>query len=94
MAPIKIFLLMVLIVSGLIKDLYAQQPMNTNQPLNSKHQSIVPIAAFTAKGDLAGLQKALSDGLDAGLTVNEVKEVLVQLYAYVGLPRSLNALGV
>ena len=31
-------------------------------------------------------------GLDAGLTVNEIKEALVQLYAYCGFPRSLNAL--
>jgi len=31
--------------------------------------------------------------LDAGLTVNDAKEVLVQLYAYAGFPRSLNALG-
>ena len=50
------------------------------------------ISAFTAKGDLLQLQKALTDGLDAGLTVNEIKEVLVQLYAYTGFPRSLNAL--
>jgi alkylhydroperoxidase/carboxymuconolactone decarboxylase family protein YurZ len=31
--------------------------------------------------------------LDAGLTVSEIREVLVQLYAYTGFPRSLNALG-
>ncbi|RYH31886.1 MAG: carboxymuconolactone decarboxylase, partial [Alcaligenaceae bacterium] len=35
---------------------------------------------------------ALGQGLDAGLTVNEAKEVLIQLYAYAGFPRSLNAL--
>ncbi|KJS29540.1 MAG: hypothetical protein VR64_20520 [Desulfatitalea sp. BRH_c12] len=36
---------------------------------------------------------ALNQGLDAGLTVNEIKEILVQLYAYAGFPRSLNAIG-
>ena len=36
---------------------------------------------------------ALNHGLDAGLSVSEVKEILVQLYAYTGFPRSLNALG-
>ena len=36
---------------------------------------------------------ALNGGLDAGLSVNEAKEVLVQVYAYAGFPRSLNALG-
>ena len=30
--------------------------------------------------------------LDAGLTLNEVKEILLQLYAYCGFPRSLNGL--
>jgi alkylhydroperoxidase/carboxymuconolactone decarboxylase family protein YurZ len=38
------------------------------------------------------LKPALNDGLDAGLTVKEIKEILVQLYAYVGFPRSLNAI--
>jgi alkylhydroperoxidase/carboxymuconolactone decarboxylase family protein YurZ len=39
------------------------------------------------------LNAALNQGLDAGLTVSEAKEILVQLYAYVGFPRSLNAIG-
>lgn len=38
------------------------------------------------------LNEALDNGLDAGLSVNVAKEVLVQLYAYAGFPRSLNAL--
>lgn len=67
--------------------------MNT-EGLNIKQQSIVTIAAFTARGDMERLIPALHEGLDAGLTINEIKEVLVQLYAYCGFPRSLNALGV
>ena len=39
------------------------------------------------------LNAALNRGLDAGMTVSESKEVLVQLYAYAGFPKSLNALG-
>ena len=66
--------------------------MNNNQTLNIKEQSIVTIAALTAKGDLENLRKALNDGLDAGLTVNEIKEVLAQMYAYCGFPRSLNGI--
>ncbi len=52
------------------------------------------IACNEAKGDLAALEPAIQAGLDAGLTVNQVKEALSQLYAYTGFPRSLNALGV
>jgi len=63
-----------------------------DQGLNARQQSVVAIAAFTANGDLVKLKTALNDGLDAGLTVNEIKEVLVQMYAYTGFPRSLNAI--
>ena len=60
--------------------------------LSRRQQAIVPIAAFTAKGDMERLPEALNAGLDAGLTVNEIKEVLTHLYAYTGFPRSLNAI--
>ena len=62
-------------------------------PLTHQQQAMIPIAAFTARGDMNRLTLALNEGLDAGLTVNEIKEILVQLYAYCGFPRSLNALG-
>jgi 4-carboxymuconolactone decarboxylase len=60
--------------------------------LNAKQQCFVPIAAFTANGDIEKLKMALNEGLDAGLPVNEIKEILVQMYAYAGFPRSLNAI--
>jgi alkylhydroperoxidase/carboxymuconolactone decarboxylase family protein YurZ len=61
--------------------------------LNTKQRAIIPIAAFTAGGDLVNLKASLEKGLDDGLSVNEIKEILVQMYAYAGFPRSLNALG-
>lgn len=70
-----------------------QETMNTAQePLSATQQAILPIAAFAAAGDMPQLHQALNRGLDAGLTVNDAKEVLVQVYAYAGFPRSLNAL--
>ncbi len=63
-----------------------------NEGLNAKQERIVTIAAFTAKGDLDKLKVSLNEGLDAGLTVNEIKEILVQMYAYTGFPRSLNGI--
>lgn len=62
--------------------------------LTTREASIVPIAAFTANGNQEQLKKALAKGLDNGLTVNEIKAVLEQMYAYTGFPRSLTALGV
>lgn len=70
----------------------ATQRESASESLSMRQQAIVPIAAFGASGDMARLATALNQGLDAGLTVNDVKEVLVQLYAYAGFPRSLNAL--
>jgi len=64
----------------------------SEQPLNARQQGIIAISAFASNGDLDRLASALNAGLDGGLTVNEIKEVLVQLYAYVGFPRSLNAI--
>lgn len=83
----KLLMLIITIVS--IGKMNAQQ---NNQHLNAKEQGIVAIAAFTANGEQEQLKAALSSGLDAGLTVNEIKEVLVQLYAYCGFPRSLNGI--
>ena len=60
--------------------------------LSSQQQAIPLIAAFMATSDMPHLNAALNQGLDAGLTISETREVLVQLYAYVGFPRSLNAL--
>jgi len=60
--------------------------------LTKRQQVLVTISAYTATGNLAGLHDALAQGLDAGLTVNEAKEVLVQLYAYCGFPRSLQGI--
>jgi alkylhydroperoxidase/carboxymuconolactone decarboxylase family protein YurZ len=65
----------------------------TSENLSTKQQTIPLIAAFMAASDLPRLNQALNQGLDAGLTISEAKEILVQLYAYAGFPRSLNALG-
>ncbi len=60
--------------------------------LTVSQKAIVPIASFAAAGNIPCLKQALAEGLDAGLTINEIKQVLVQLYVYAGFPRSLNAL--
>ena len=89
---IKIFLVLGLLMSCLINDVNAQQASDTNRPLDAEQQSIVTIAALTAKGDLERLKPALNTGLDAGLTINEIQEVILHLYAYAGFPRSIHGL--
>ncbi|STO19033.1 carboxymuconolactone decarboxylase family protein [Flavobacterium hibernum] len=86
------FLIVLTIQLGVITSLNAQTNMKTDKPLTNKEQSIIPIAAFTTKGDTQQLRIALNSGLNAGLNINEIKEIIVQIYAYAGFPRSLNAL--
>ncbi len=69
------------------------KPQIMNDNLTPRRQGLAVIAALEAKGDINGLETAISNALDNGLTVSEAKEALSQLYAYTGFPRSLNALG-
>lgn len=71
----------------------APAPAAASETLSAKQQAIPLIAAAMAVSDMPRLNAALNQGLDAGLSVSEAKEILVQLYAYSGFPRSLNALG-
>ncbi len=64
----------------------------SSESLSTRQQAIPLIAAFMATSDMPSLNAVLNQGLDAGLSVSEAREILVQLYAYVGFPRSLNAL--
>lgn len=73
----------------------AGAPAQTASPdggLTVRQRHIVRIASGTGRGDLQALRPALAAGLDDGLTVNEIREVLVHAYAYCGFPRSLRAL--
>lgn len=64
----------------------------SDSALNIKERSIISIASLTAKGDLQQLQKEIDIALQSGLTVNEIKEVQVHVYAYCGFPRSIRGL--
>lgn len=86
------FLLAAFTLNLLLTAAYAYGKETNMNTLTVKQQKIAVAAAYAAKGDQDNLKKALTDGLDNGVTVNEYKEVLVQVYAYCGFPRSLNAL--
>lgn len=70
-----------------------ERPTMTSSALPPRQHTIAPIGAAAAVGDMPLLTQALNEGLDAGLSISDAKEILVQLYAYAGFPRSLNALG-
>lgn len=76
----------------LIINANTMNAQNNSETLSAQQQSLAAVSALTATGDLENLKIQLNNGLDAGLTINEIKEALVQLYAYCGFPRSLNGL--
>jgi len=82
-------LVLVLILGYPLK---AQNKEATKIRLSHQEKSIIEIASHTAWGNLINLEDALNDGLNNGLTVNETKEILLQLYAYAGFPRSIRGL--
>lgn len=93
------------LIFAALSGLAAAQTLGTQEPhamtntppasatLSARQQAIPLIAAFAAASDMPRLHDTLNQGLDAGLTLSEAKEILVQLYAYAGFPKSLNALG-
>jgi alkylhydroperoxidase/carboxymuconolactone decarboxylase family protein YurZ len=92
MNNIKILIVLVVSLSLFSGNLNAQNNPNMNVKLDAREHSIIAIAALTAKGDLSTLKSALNTGLGAGLTINQIKEEIVHLYAYCGFPRSIRGL--
>ncbi len=58
------------------------QSMNEMETLDLKWQDMVAIACLEAKGDVDRLAQAIRNGLDSGLTVNQIKEALSQQLAH------------
>jgi alkylhydroperoxidase/carboxymuconolactone decarboxylase family protein YurZ len=94
MEQFRIFSFKVMVLSFALFSNYtkAQDIESTDTKLSGKEKSIITIASLTAKGDLKKLKTELNTGLEVGLTVNEVKEVLIHTYAYCGFPRSIRGL--
>ena len=68
------------------------QTPKAEQAMDSKRQHITEVAALTGKGELDKLKIVLIDGLNDGMAVSELKEVMVHAYAYCGFPRALRGL--
>lgn len=89
----KIIIIVTLILTSCFQsNINAQSDIDFSNTLNKKQQQIIAIAALTAKGDLSELKNELNIGLDADLTVNQIKEIIVHTYAYCGFPRSIRGL--
>ena len=76
-----------------VEDKPAATATTSNTVLGTREYDIASIAAYVANGNQDLLKTAMTKGLEDGLTVNEIKDVLAQMYAYCGFPRALTALG-
>ena len=94
MRKFKTLALAVLLVACSPKQQKETKDMNQLSFTTEQAAWMSAIACDEAKGDLIALESAIHNGLEAELTVSQIKEALSQLYAYTGFPRSLNALGV
>lgn len=79
-------------IKKLSQDKWDWMAEKKTAPLDAKSQQLIQIAALTAAGNLELLKPALVKGLDAGLSVNQIKEAIIHLYAYAGFPRSIRGL--
>lgn len=82
----------ILFIMTMIIATAANAQTATSQNLSAKQQALVRISAVTGKGDLSKLKTELNGGLEAGLTINQIREAIVHLYAYAGFPRSIRGL--
>ncbi len=87
MKKVSLCIVIITLLLGISGNINAQNDM-----LDEKQKKIITISGLTAKGDLEKLKTELNAGLEAGLTINEIKEVLIHLYAYCGFPRSIRGL--
>ena len=94
MRKIMTLALAVLLVACSPKQQTETKDMNQLSFTTEQAAWMSAIAGDEAKGDLVALESAIHNGLEAELTVSQIKEALSQLYAYTGFPRSLNSLGV
>lgn len=85
--------LITVMAAGLIgsSTLHAYNWKQAQNNLTPKEQAFVAAAATAAVGNLPKLEAAFNQALNEGWTVNELKEMVLQLYAYTGFPRCLNA---
>ena len=78
--------------AGCVHPQPRRSSITDSSALSLKQRRLVGIAVFTANGELSQLGTALNEALDARWTISEIKEVLLQMYAYAGFPRSLNGI--
>lgn len=61
---------------------------------HTKYSLVAAIAALAAMGELYRLKNLLDEGLDKGLTIDELNSAFSYMVSFIGQPRALNGLNV
>lgn len=81
-----------MLLTGIHLHAAAQADSASQVNLSPQQRQFIAVAVLAAKGDLPALKLQLNTALDTGLTVNQLREAMVHLYAYCGFPRSIRGL--
>lgn len=60
--------------------------------LDNKSKEIVAVSSLIAQGAIPQLKVHLHGALNTGSTINEVKEIILQMSVYCGFPKCINAM--
>ncbi|MCD8166088.1 MAG: carboxymuconolactone decarboxylase family protein [Bacteroides sp.] len=60
--------------------------------LNNKTKEVAVVSSLIAQGAIPQLKVHLNGALNSGCSINEVKEIILQMSVYTGFPRSINAM--
>lgn len=60
--------------------------------LDNRSKEIVAVSSLTAQGAIPQLKVHLNGALNTGNTINEIKEVILQMSVYCGFPKCINAM--
>lgn len=71
---------------------YSFGDVYTMNSLDNKLKEIATVASLITLGTIPQLKVHLNGALNTGCTVNEVKEIIVQMSVYAGFPKAINAM--
>jgi len=60
--------------------------------LENKSKEVVAVSSLIAQGAIPQLKVHLNGALNSGCSINEVKEIILQMSVYAGFPKSINAM--
>lgn len=60
--------------------------------LDNKSKEIVAVSSLIAQGAIPQLKVHLNGALNTGSSINEIKEVILQMSVYCGFPKCINAM--